>query len=179
MRQRTGQHIGIYSGTFDPIHVGHITFALEALRLCQLDKVVFLPEPQPREKSSVTDITKRITAIQKAITDHEGLAVLAPESSQFTTNDTLPRLHELFKDADLTLLVGSDIVRTFAYRWQNLDVLLRDVTLAIGMRLGDEPADIIAIIETLQNKYNILVHYRLIQTTHSHVTSSHIRKSDN
>lgn len=173
------QHIGIYSGTFDPIHNGHIMFASETLRICRLDKVIFLPEPRPREKPDVTDIAERVSLIQKAIRGEKDLAVLALRSPQFTTSETLPRLRTLFKDADLTLLVGSDVVRTFPYRWQNLDRLLREVTLAIGMRVGDESSDIIEIIESLQKKYDTQVRYTLIQTTQSHIASSHIRKTDN
>jgi nicotinate-nucleotide adenylyltransferase len=170
--------IGIYSGTFDPIHVGHITFARETLKACSLDKIVFLPEPEPREKSDVTDIVNRVKQIKEAIKDEKSFKVLEPNSSQFTTSETLPMLQTIFKDADLTLLLGSDIVRTFPDRWQNLDVLLKEVSLAIGIRTGDEPSDIIAILENLQKEYSFQIHYTLIQTIQSHIASSHIRKAN-
>ena len=43
--------VGIYSGTFDPVHTGHVAFALEAAQVANLQKVVFLPEETPREKT--------------------------------------------------------------------------------------------------------------------------------
>ncbi|HEU5121705.1 MAG TPA: adenylyltransferase/cytidyltransferase family protein, partial [Candidatus Saccharimonadales bacterium] len=60
------RRIGIYSGTFDPVHYGHIAFAASAIRACNLDEVVFLPEPQPRYKAGVTDIAHRLALLTMA-----------------------------------------------------------------------------------------------------------------
>lgn len=170
-------HVGIYPGTFDPIHQGHISFALRALRICNLDQIVFLPEPTPRGKDSVTTITTRIAGVKKAISDNSKLSVFSPSSAQFTVHDTLPELHRAFGDADLTLLVGSDIVRTFGHRWQNLDLLLQSVSLAIGMRSGDTTDAIVAIIKQLERQYNLTIRYALINTNDSHRASSYVRNS--
>jgi nicotinic acid mononucleotide adenylyltransferase len=81
----------------------------------------------------------------------------------------------MFHDASFTLLIGSDVVKTFDYRWDDLGTLLRTVSLAIGMRDGDTTNDIIAIIDSLQKQYNLEINYTLINTSHSHVASSRIR----
>ncbi len=171
------QRIGIYPGTFDPIHQGHVSFALQALKECSLDQVVFLPEPAPREKHSVSDITERTALINEAIKDTQKLSLFNPSSTQFTVRDTLPELRDHFSDVELTFLVGSDIVRTFPYRWHDLDVLLSNVSLAIGMRADDTKDDIVSIIKQLEDQYSIPIPYTFISTPDSHRASSHVRNS--
>lgn len=171
------KNVGIYPGTFDPIHQGHISFALETLRACALDQVVFLPEPTPRGKDTVSAITDRIERTEQAIKGITGLSIFSPSSSQFTVRDTLPELRRKFGDAELTLLVGSDIVRTFQHRWQDLDLLLKDVSLAIGMRAEDTENDIVTIIKHLEKQYDIVIRYTLVTTPDNHRASSHVRNS--
>ncbi|MDB5167062.1 MAG: Cytidyltransferase-related protein [Candidatus Saccharibacteria bacterium] len=171
------RHIGIYSGTFDPVHKGHISFALEAIKNRNLDEVVFLPERRPREKSSVSDISHRITTLKQAIHTIPKLSVVRLSSEQFTTKDTLPELKTMFPDASFTLLLGSDVVRTFTYRWQDLDILLSSVTLAIGMRNNEKANEIVTILTDLEKTYHIKIDYTLIYTEHGHLASTHIRKN--
>jgi nicotinate-nucleotide adenylyltransferase len=171
------QRIGIYPGTFDPIHQGHVSFASQALKECSLDQVVFLPEPAPREKHSVSTITERTALINEAIKDTQKLSLFNPSSTQFTVRDTLPELLSHFGDAELTFLVGSDIIRTFPYRWHDLDILLSDVSLAIGMRTDDTKDDIVSIIKQLEDQYNLPIRYTFISTPDSHRASSHVRNS--
>ncbi len=170
------RRIGIYSGTFDPIHQGHLDFSLAAAKECLLDTVVFLPEPHPREKSLVSPIKNRLERIKKEIKDNPVLSVLEPFSSQFTVRDTLPKLKDYFKGDTFTLLVGSDVVKTFMYRWDDLDVLLGDCSLAIGMRHGSSDDEIKDIITTLEKQYNLGINYTLIYTPNSHLASSTLKE---
>lgn len=167
--------VGIYSGTFDPVHPGHIAFAVEALRACGLAEVVFLPEQTPRNKQNVTDITHRIDLIKKATSGASGLRVVRLESPQFTVKNTLPELQSLFGDTELTLLVGSDVVRTFLHSWEDLGTLLRKVRLAIGIRANDDVQEITAIIEKLAQIYNVAIEHKLIYTADADIASSHIK----
>ena len=131
--------IGIYSGTFDPVHDGHIAFAREASRICSLDKVIFLPEAVPRNKINVTDIATRFVQLQENLSKLPNLEVLDLEQSNFTIKQTLPELQRLFAGAELTLLIGSDVARSLD-RWPDIDRLLETVSLAVGMR-GDDAQD--------------------------------------
>src|SRR5258706_15577528 len=103
------KHIGIYSGTFDPVHPGHVAFALETLQTCKLDEVIFLPEQTPRDKQAVTDLSHRIALLERALADEPNMRVLKLRSPQFTVADTLPEIYAALKDTQLTLLVGSDV----------------------------------------------------------------------
>lgn len=171
MERRTG----IYSGTFDPVHPGHIAFAEEAMQACSLDEVIFIPEQNPRGKEHVTDISHRIALIERATEAIAGLRVVQLASEQFNVAQTLPELHRTFGDSNLTLLVGSDIARTFLYRWDGLDTLLTDVSLAIGMRSNDDPDEIATIMNRLAHDYGIPIDYTLISTPEADIASSQIR----
>lgn len=168
--------IGIYSGAFDPIHKGHIAFALEAMRECGLDGIVLLPEAQPRDKPSVSPLAHRVDLINLAIADEHQLSVFIPSSKQFTVKQTLPELMSHFNDNTLTLLLGSDVLRTFAKSWDNLQVLLTNVHLAIGLRGHDTTAYVQKTVRDLEKEYGVPITYHIVEAPHKHVSSSAIRK---
>ncbi len=170
-------HIGLYPGTFDPIHKGHTTFAQTTQKDCYLETVVFLPEANPRDKRNVTTIAKRAQYIKHKIAHLPGLTVSTLTSTQFSTRSTLPELQELFPDASFTLLLGSDVVRTLPYRWDDLPTLLSTVSFAVGMRVNDTEEEVVGVFNQLKEKYAIDITYSLIHTDHSHLASSHIRSS--
>lgn len=169
------QRIGIFSGTFDPVHKGHIAFALEAARVCRLDKVIFLPERLPRAKQNVTDIQHRLAMLRAATAEHPGLETALLRSSQFTVQQTLPEILQLCGDAKLTLLIGSDVAQTFARRWDGLGELFANVSLAIGMRHGSDPDKITSILQTLGATQPQAVRYTFISSPNATAASSHVR----
>lgn len=171
------RRIGIYTGTFDPIHEGHLAFSHEAVRRCNLDKVIIIPETNPREKPGATDIETRLTLIRQVTATHSHIETMSLETPRFTVKDTLPEIEQRFADATLTLLVGSDIVRTFLHRWEGLAELLTRTSLAIGMREGDTIEDMDTVINHLERQYGIAISYAFIHTNHAAVSSSSIRQN--
>lgn len=164
------RRIGIYPGTFDPVHAGHVAFARAALSDCQLDEVIFLPEKQPRGKQNVTDISHRIALLQKVAEDTPRLSVATPPSSQFTVRQTLPEIRALFKNAELALLVGSDVVHSFPY-WPDFEVLAREISLVIGMRDGNSRQEVEGMLQTIAQP----LEYTLVETNFSDLASSRVR----
>ncbi len=169
--------IGIYSGTFDPIHEGHISFASEVLRAGDIDEVIFLPEHRPRSKDSATDIAHRIAMIEQAIAAIPHLHILDIDDEQFSVKETLPKLRRLYNDADLTFLIGSDVARTLD-SWQNIDTLIRDASFAIGVRANDGENELVNILDKLGEKYGTLINYTLINSPAASIASTHIRAGD-
>lgn len=125
--------IGIISGSFDPVHNGHIAFALSALQVYGLDKVIFLPEPKPRTKSKITPFKERVAMLKIALKTHKNLGILELEDEQFNLKDTLPKLEKLYKNSQLFLLVGEDVAKNLN-GWPDAKKLLKKVEVIVGQR---------------------------------------------
>ncbi|HUS26760.1 MAG TPA: adenylyltransferase/cytidyltransferase family protein [Nevskiaceae bacterium] len=167
--------IGIYPGTFDPIHQGHIAFALAAAKQAKLERVVLLPETQPRKKTGVTDIAHRVAMLQHAVQSFSHLQVMTLQSRQFTVGQTLPELRQHLPTAELVLLMGSDVAKTLGHHWQGLGELLRTVPLVIGMRQDDTLSAIQSQLNKLVADYKVPLDVMIIPSTYSTLSSSHIR----
>lgn len=118
--------IGIFGGTFDPVHYGHLRSALEVKELFGLDEVRLIPSFQPphRDLPSVT-ATMRLHMLQLAITNQAGLIVDTRELDRAGPSymvDTLKSLHEDFPTQPLLLFIGSDAFEklTSWHCWQQL-----------------------------------------------------------
>ncbi|MDB5093332.1 MAG: nicotinate-nucleotide adenylyltransferase, partial [Candidatus Eremiobacteraeota bacterium] len=121
----TIMRVGVFGGSFDPIHSGHL-FVAEAVReASRLDRVLFVPTRAGghyREGAMGASPAERAAMIRVAIAANTAFALdvsdLAPEASGYTA-DLLPRLHARYPDAGLTFIVGGDsLVRS---HWQRLD----------------------------------------------------------
>jgi nicotinate-nucleotide adenylyltransferase len=169
--------VGIYAGTFDPVHAGHVAFALAALRDCGLDEVVFLPERSPRHKQNVAHVARRVEALETATASLRGLRVVELPTEQFTVRGTLPELRSMFPNAELTVLVGSDVVRRSLPHWPDLAALLHEVSLAVGLRGVDTQGDVAGVMNLLAATHDTPVRYGCVRTRHAHVASTHIRNA--
>ncbi|HEY0614213.1 MAG TPA: nicotinate (nicotinamide) nucleotide adenylyltransferase [Candidatus Elarobacter sp.] len=117
--------LGVFGGSFDPIHNGHL-FVAEAVRdACALDRVVFVPTrtgQHYRDGALSATPAQRAAMIRLAIAANVAFAFddsdLDPEATGYTA-DLLPRLQARYPGAALTFIVGADsLVRS---RWQRLD----------------------------------------------------------
>jgi nicotinate-nucleotide adenylyltransferase len=104
--------LGIYGGTFDPIHNAHLFVAESARILEGLDKILFLPanNQQYREKAQGAP-EHRCAMILGAIANNPAFSLddsdLREDASGYTA-DLLPRLHEKYPDAKFTFIIGAD-----------------------------------------------------------------------
>lgn len=127
--------IGILSGTFDPIHNGHLALAKAAQKEAQLDEVYFLVEKKPRNKQKVTNYVQRKAMVEIALRGQKNIELLELSSQQFSVEQTLPELRERFEDAELYLIVGNDVCIDC---WVGIDVLKKHVKFIVGSREGKE-----------------------------------------
>lgn len=125
--------IGIYAGAFDPVHAGHVAFALQAIEAAHLDQVVFLPERRPRNKPGVEHFAHRIAMLKTALALHPDLAVMELVDKCFTVRRTLPALERVFRDAELIFLMGSDAALSIP-AWPQAERLLSSSELVVGVR---------------------------------------------
>lgn len=170
--------IGILPGTFDPVHAGHIDFALAALAACQLDRVVLLPETTPRDKTAVAGLAERVAMLKLAINVDSRLEVVVLKSSPFTAEQTLPELRQLYPGDELTLLLGSDVAYGLVQKWPGLEVLLKEMRLAVGLRIGDQKQEIEDILADLSQQWHLAPRNLCILSPRPQVASTKVRAGD-
>lgn len=167
------KRVGIYSGAFDPVHAGHIAFALQAVKAARLDKIVFLPERRPRHKPGVEHFAHRVAMLKQAAKPYPKFSVLELEDAQFSIKRTLPKLQKAFPDSELVLLMGSDAVTSLP-EWPMSDQLLQACELVVGVRAGQQLDEVIATINTWQPTPVALT---LVESHAPDVSASNIRDS--
>lgn len=165
--------IGIYAGAFDPVHAGHIAFALQAAKQADLDRVYFLPERRPRYKTSVEHFAHRVAMIKQASLPYKQFYVLESVDVHFSVKRTLPMLQQKFKNSQLVFLMGSDAIATLP-DWPYAKQLLDTSEIVVGVRAGDELEQLQAAISNWPNQPKAV---KLLASFAPQVTSSAIREA--
>lgn len=161
-------HIGLFGGSFNPIHNAHIALARTICEQAGLDEVWFLVSPQNplKKQSSLLDENKRLEMVQIALKDEPHLIAsdyeFHLERPSYTWN-TLLHLHEDFPDYEFSLVIGGDNWALFDH-WAHHDDILNTHDIIIYPR---EDSDIDA--STLPRNV------QLIQTPKINITSTMIR----
>ena len=133
--------VGILGGTFDPVHVGHLIIAEEALSRLALDQVLFIPTGQPWLKAgqALSAAEHRLKMVELAIASNPRLGVSRIEvdrSGPTYTVDTLKRLkRDLGDDVQLYFILGLDTLEQF-HRWEQPERIIELCELAIASRPG-------------------------------------------
>ena len=138
--------IGLFGGTFDPIHVGHLAVASAASYALSLDRVVFVVAHRPWQKvgtRSIADSALRLAMVEAAIesrADFEASSIEIDRGGSSYTIDTLETLIETEPHATFVFVVGSDVVGDLN-TWHRHHELRDLCSLAIVDRPGDIGAE--------------------------------------
>jgi nicotinate-nucleotide adenylyltransferase len=133
--------IGVFGGTFDPPHVGHLLLAADAREALRLDRLIFIPvyaQPFKVGTPPVASPQDRLEMVRLAVADDANYAVDEAEISRkglSYTVDTLEHLAGRFQGAELFLLMGQDVLAGFP-KWRNPERIQELATLALMMRSG-------------------------------------------
>jgi nicotinate-nucleotide adenylyltransferase len=145
--------LGIYGGTFDPVHYGHLLLAECCREQCRLDAVWFLPAAVPphKQQRELAPAAARIDMLELAIAGQEAFSVSRYEIDRGGVNftvDTLAHFHEEDPTRELFFLLGADMLHDLP-RWRDPAGICR-LALPVAVRRGGGPAvDFHALAEFL------------------------------
>jgi nicotinate-nucleotide adenylyltransferase len=133
---------GLYFGSFNPIHSGHLIIANHILNETGLKKIWFIVSPQNPFKKNDKLLNKydRLYLIQEAI---EGDTRMKASDIEFNlplpsyTINTLTYLKEKYPDHEFSIIMGSDSFQNF-HKWKNFEIIVRDYKMIIFKRPGFE-----------------------------------------
>lgn len=136
--------VGLYGGTFDPIHLGHLVLAEQCREQLQLDAVWFIPAGEPPHKEAVdrTPGRQRLEMVELAISGHAQFLALDLEirrPGRSFTVETLDQLTRAHSAAKLWWLVGADALHDFT-TWREPDRIVQMARLAAVNR-GEGPLE--------------------------------------
>lgn len=130
--------IGLFFGSFNPIHIGHLIIANYMANYTDLDEVWFVVSPQNpfKEKKNLGNMYDRLEMVNLAIEGTEKLRACDIEFSlprPSYTIDTLIHLAEKYPTKEFSLIMGEDNLASFP-KWKNADILLRDYRIVVYPR---------------------------------------------
>jgi len=133
--------VGLFFGTFNPIHIGHLVIANHMAEFSDLDEVWFVITPQSpfKVKQSMLSDHHRYQMVQEAVVDYPKLKASTIEfdlpQPNYTVN-TLAHLRERYgEEFAFSLLMGEDNLKTF-HRWKNYEVILENQHLYVYPRIS-------------------------------------------
>ncbi len=134
--------IGIFGGSFDPVHTGHLIIAEMALDYAGLDEVVFVPTASPphKEQGKLTDFKTRLEMLNMAVRDNENFRISTlegKESTSYTYQTVMHFRNRGMNRSDIHLIVGSDSLHDMP-GWKNPGYIYSNATIVAVERPGYE-----------------------------------------
>ena len=133
--------IGLYFGTFNPIHVGHVIIANYMVEYSDLDEVwmVVTPHNPLKKKTTLLDNHHRLELVYRATEEYPKIK---PSDIEFKlpqpnyTVNTLAHINEKYPDKNFCLSMGEDNLRSF-HKWKNYETLLENNDIYVYPRIGE------------------------------------------
>lgn len=132
--------LGIFGGSFDPVHCGHLQLALAAYKEFDLDQIVFVPARKPPHKKDkmLTPARQRVKMLSLAIEPYPCMSISFFELRRKTTTysyQTARYFRRTHPDTDLYFIIGSDSLEEL-HTWKRSDILRSLCHLVVGRRKG-------------------------------------------
>lgn len=151
--------IGLFFGSFNPIHIGHLILANYILEHSDMQELWFVVSPQNpfKEKKSLLNDHNRLDMVQLAIKNYQKMRASNVEFSLPTpsyTIDTLTYLQEKHPDYSFSLIMGEDNLGSL-HKWKNYDLLLQNYQVIVYPRIFGEDISSSPNMTQLKNHHNI------------------------
>jgi nicotinate-nucleotide adenylyltransferase len=129
--------IGVFGGTFDPVHVGHLAIANAALDELGLDRVYFVPARRSplKHDGPIASADDRLAMLNAAIADENRFRVSRAEVDREGPSFTVDTLESLRSEGELFLILGSDAYADFD-RWREPERIRELATVVLAARPG-------------------------------------------
>jgi nicotinate-nucleotide adenylyltransferase len=138
-------HVGLFFGSFNPVHVGHLVLANYMLSFTDMEEVWMVISPQNpfKEKAGLLDQNNRLFLVNLALDDHPRIRSNTIEFSMpqpSYTIHTLARLGEKYPQHRFSLIMGQDNLHGF-HKWKNYEEILRSYRIYVYPRPGAQPSE--------------------------------------
>lgn len=167
--QLRNQKIGLFFGSFNPVHTGHMMLASYLVQYTDLRAIWFIISPHNpfKQKSTLLEDHHRYQLVQQAIGDYadfyaSDIEFNMPQPSY--TIDTLTHLAERYPEKEFVLICGSDIMPSF-HKWKNYEHILRNHKVMVYNRPGN-----------FENPYQDHPAFTFVKAPQFDISSSFIRK---
>ncbi len=133
------ERIGIYGGAFNPLHTGHLAAAKYAVSALRLDRLLLIPTGDPPHKCLPADSpnpAQRLEMLRLAVKDEPKITVSDIELSRTGTSytvDTVTQLRGQYPNAQLVLLMGTDMFLSFL-NWKEPERMIKDTSIGVFCR---------------------------------------------
>lgn len=172
--------IGIYGGSFDPVHLGHMGLAVQAEKQLELDKVVFIPAKyQPfKLNREVASDEHRVNMLKEAVKGYDSFEISCSEleSNEISyTFNTIQRIKKVYNDdTQIYFMLGTDSFLSIEL-WYRAEELLKACSFAVGIRPGDKEEQLEACINRVKSRYN--THVVLLRNKELEISSTEIKNN--
>lgn len=137
--------VGLYFGSFNPIHIGHLVIANHIAEYSDLDQIWFVVTPHNpfKKKSSLLDNYQRLEMVYLATKDY---TKLKPSDIEFNlpqpnyTVNTLAYLQEKYPDYEFALIMGEDNLKSF-HKWKNHEIILQNHHIYVYPRISENKVE--------------------------------------
>lgn len=135
------KRIGLFFGSFNPIHIGHLIIANHLVEHSNLDEVWFVITPQSpfKQKKSMLDNHQRYELVYLATESYDKLSISTIEFGLPQPNytiDTLTHISEKFEGIQFAILMGEDNLKSF-HKWKNYEAILSDYHIYTYPRISE------------------------------------------
>ena len=171
--------IGIFGGSFDPPHKGHVEISIISLKKIKLKKIYWvITKKNPFKKKPFFSLKKRISRSKKAVKNYKRIKVLYLDNKikSSSTINVINYFRKIKKQKDLCLILGSDNLLNF-HKWKSWKKIVKLTKLVVFSRKGYDKKSKESIVVKHLNKKNIIyINNKLINISSSSLKKNYLKK---